>query len=240
MTAAEALNAHGAARAAAGDRAAALAAYTAAIALDPTLAAAFNNRAVARLEVGDLDAALADLREAVRLNPALAVAYDNCATVHDRRREYAAAVACHDRAIALYTAAGDRPRRLCVAYVLRAVAFHHLGQARAAAADLRAAYRVRPRLAAATAAAVVARNAHDPAADPVAECDEHLARHPGDGFALGRRALTHLARGDRAAYAADAAAAAWLLAAAEDVTIFHALARAVAARAPSPAPAPGA
>lgn len=227
---AEALNNRGAARAAAGDRAGAFADYDAALALNPRLAAALNNRAVARFQAGDLHAALADLRAAVAIDPGYADAYENCATVHDRLSEHAKAVACHDRAIALHAADGRRPRRLCKSYVLRALALHHLGQLSAAADDLRAAYRLDPRVCAAAVAGILVRNARDPESAALAQCDAHLARHPADGFTLGRRALTHLALGHRAAFEADLAAAAWLLGSAEDAAAATAFARAVEAR----------
>lgn len=206
---ADALNNRGAARAALGDRPGAFADYDAALALDPALAAALNNRAVARFLAGDLDAALADLKAAVRIDPASASAYDNCATVHDRMFEHAKAVACYDRAVELYEADGRQAARLCTTRVFRGFAYYHLRQTGAALADLRAAYRLAPRVCAFTVAAVVERDAREHGPTALARCDEYLARNSGDYFTLFRRALTHLALGHRAEFEADYDAALW-------------------------------
>ncbi len=235
---ADVLNARGAEKATRGDRRGAFADFDAALALDPTLAAARNNRGLARLTAGDLDAAVADLREAVRLDPDYAAAFDNLAAACTLLRDYAGAVACHDRAIVLYTAARRQPRRLGLSHVLRALARHHLGHP-GAVLDMRLGYRLAPRLAAATVAGAVASNVRTLGAAAVTRCDEYLARRPGDGFTVVHRGLTHLALGDRPAFAADFAAARWLVPP-EDVAIAAAFARAVEARPSADAPPPGA
>jgi tetratricopeptide (TPR) repeat protein len=55
----------------------AIADYSAALALDPTLSRAFHNRGLARATLGDAVAALADYDEAVRLDPAYLRAHQN-------------------------------------------------------------------------------------------------------------------------------------------------------------------
>lgn len=206
---ADALNNRGAARAAAGDRAGAFADYDAALQMNPHLAAAFNNRAVARLDAGDFDAALADLREAVRLDPQYAEAYENCAAAEVGLLEHARAVACYDRAIHLYSRHPRYRARLCRAHVLRSMARYHLGRGPAAAADLRAAYRLDPTTTAATVADLVRRNAQTDGA--LASCAAYLARDPDDVFTLVRRGFLHLLAGDAVAFAADRVAVGLIL-----------------------------
>lgn len=228
---ADAFSNRGAARSALGDRRGALADYDAALALDPGLAAALNNRAAARVQVGDLDGALADLRAAVALDPSSAVAYENCAAVHDNLVQHAQAVACYDRAVALYAAEPRLRARLASTLVRRSLAHYHLRRGVEALADVRAAYRAAPRVCAAAVAGTLVRDARTPVPDgtpdAVARCDRHLARDPADLFTLVRRAMTHLARGDRAAFAADYATARLAPGAAADVGMAEAFFAAV-------------
>ena len=152
-----------------GDFDLAIAEYTEAIKLDPSIAWAFIDRGVARLRSGELDNALRDLNTGIQLDSRHAWPYHDRATIFLRTNRLQEAIAdytealrinpemawsYHDRgaarvalgqfseAIADFTEAIQRDPNLESAYRHRADAYRALGQTERAAADLRLAEEV--------------------------------------------------------------------------------------------------
>ena len=70
----------------------AVARYTRAINLDPTLAQAYSNRGSTYLNLGEPEKAIADLDEALTLNPNLAVAYSSRGLAHTNLSNFSQAL----------------------------------------------------------------------------------------------------------------------------------------------------
>lgn len=127
---------------AAGESAAALAAFDEAIALDPQFAAALNGRGNEYFRLGDYPRAIADYNQAILLEPRSGVAYGNRAGAWLKLGE--AEIAVDD-----YSAAIERRPEYAPAYFGRANALVVQGQYSPALADYRRAIRLDPQFAAA-------------------------------------------------------------------------------------------
>ena len=79
----------------------AIAAFTRAIELDPTLAMAYNNRGWAHIKLEQYDQAIADCTKAIELNPTLAMAYNNRSLAYIKLGQYEQAIDDYNRAIEL-------------------------------------------------------------------------------------------------------------------------------------------
>lgn len=112
-----------------GDNAAAIAAYSDAIALNPNLAEAYNNRGLAYYRLNNAAAALADYNRALRLRPDYAYALTNRAIVVYDTGDFAAVIADTSRAIELDPQDDS-------AYVFRGNAYLRVGDYARALADM--------------------------------------------------------------------------------------------------------
>ncbi len=90
-----------------GDRQAAIADYTQAIALNPNDASSYNNRGVAYHEVNQLDAAITDYSAAIQLQPTYANAYRNRAFAYRSLGRRPEAIADFQQAARLYAQQGN-------------------------------------------------------------------------------------------------------------------------------------
>ncbi len=111
-----------------GDQAAAIEAFTAAIAANPEHAAAYLQRARIAADQGRYADALSDYDRVLALYPDAVFAYAERAAAHAAVGDYAAAVADYTRALALKPYYAD-------AYYRRGLAYEALGQPQAAAED---------------------------------------------------------------------------------------------------------
>ncbi len=111
-----------------------------AIRLAPELAEAWNNRCWSRALLGELEAALADCREALRLAPQAAT-FDSLGFVELKLGHYAAAIAAYDEAIRQAPA-------MPAPYYARGIAKRRLGDTAGGDADIAAATRLEPEIAA--------------------------------------------------------------------------------------------
>ena len=179
-----------------GDHAAAVAAYTRALELEPGSAAALHDRALARRALHDLDGALADYDRALALTPGDVRTLNNRALVKKALDDHAGALADYDRVIK-EGSLGALPLRN------RARARIYVGDHAGALADAEAALRLEPGSAvghSALASVHLSRNDWEPAQ---AALDRALAIDPGDPYALTLRATVAHARGDLGAARSD-------------------------------------
>ncbi|MFC2003663.1 tetratricopeptide repeat protein [Chloroflexota bacterium] len=79
----------------------AIAAFTRAIELDPTLAIAYSNRGWAHINLEQYDQAIADCTKAIELDPTLAMAYNNRSWAYIELGQYEQAIDDYNRAIEL-------------------------------------------------------------------------------------------------------------------------------------------
>ena len=152
----------------------AIADYTRAIQLDPSVAVAYMNRGNSYLKKREIDTALRDFDRAIQLNPAFALAYNNRGNAYSDKGEAALALADYDKAIQLapdldlaysnrglsYIQQGNYDQamvdlnhalqlnpNLVEAWVNRGLAYYQKGQYPAAEADAMKALKLRPGLA---------------------------------------------------------------------------------------------
>ena len=118
----------------------AIAAYDAAIRLQPDFANAYNNRGLANEKLGQHQAAITDYSRAIEIAPRLASAYNNRGNAKRKLEQYFAAIADLDTAIQLKP---DYAR----AYVNRGSAKSRLGHPTAASEDFDIAISLAPELA---------------------------------------------------------------------------------------------
>lgn len=118
----------------------AIAAYDAAIRLQPDFANAYNNRGLAKEKLGQHQAAITDYERAIEIGPRLASAYNNRGNAKRKLEQYFAAIADLDTAIQLKP---DYAR----AYVNRGSAKSRLGHPTAASEDFDIAISLAPELA---------------------------------------------------------------------------------------------
>jgi protein O-mannosyl-transferase len=121
----------------AGNFAAAVREYQAALRLKPNLPSAHANLANALFQLGDLDEARAHCEIALRLNPALAEAHANLGNVHFRKNQFAEALREYERAVRLKPDDADLHNNL-------GTAFAQLGRLSEAAAQYTTSLRLRP------------------------------------------------------------------------------------------------
>ena len=119
----------------------AIADFTEAIRLDPSLVSAYANRAAAWNNKGNYQNAVADCAEAIRLNPNFSAAYNNRAFSWNKLGEYDKAIADCNEAIRLDANFGPT-------YNSRAVARFGKGEYEKALADANQAIRITPSFAA--------------------------------------------------------------------------------------------
>jgi tetratricopeptide (TPR) repeat protein len=124
-----------------GDRQRAIADYTRAIQLQPNLAVAYNNRGVALNASGNSQAAVQDFTRAIQLEPGNPWAYNNRGDANFRLRKWNEAIADYSHALAL------KPD-LAYALYARGAAKTYRGDRVAGRADMEAANRMNPRVAA--------------------------------------------------------------------------------------------
>jgi tetratricopeptide (TPR) repeat protein len=111
-----------------GDNDRAIADYTEAIALDPTLARAYNNRGIAYNNKGDHDRAIADFSDAITHAPTVALPYIGRGNAYRSKGDF-------DKAIADYTVAIRLNPKFAQAYGNRGWAHLSKGDNDRAAAD---------------------------------------------------------------------------------------------------------
>lgn len=183
-----------------GDPAAAVKAYSEALAIEPDNALAHVGRGDARRQQGDVNAAIADYSQALRLDPRLAIAFNNRGLLHSRKGE-------HERAIADFTAALRCDPSLGSAHHNRAAAHFGKGDVERALTDYTEAVRLNP------ASAVSFNNrgfAYFHKGDlelAIADYNEALRLDPDFAVALNNRGLAHSRKNDHDRAIADFSAA---------------------------------
>jgi tetratricopeptide (TPR) repeat protein len=75
----------------------AVAAFDAALTIDPGYASAYANRAVARFRTGDVGGAIADIEKALRLDPSLFPVFDTLSRIAEARGDWQAALLAWQR-----------------------------------------------------------------------------------------------------------------------------------------------
>ncbi len=115
----------------------AIAAYRAAISLNPDYAQAHNNLGVALRAGGRLDEAVAACREAVRLQPSYASAWNNLGSMLQRQGDHEAAVAAYEESLRLNPGAATAHYNL-------GCTLRFVGRGREAADAFRSAVRLKP------------------------------------------------------------------------------------------------
>jgi tetratricopeptide (TPR) repeat protein len=137
-----AYNRRGELHAAAGEDAAALADFEAAVRREPTRWRALHNRGVSHAMQGNYEQAIADFNRTIELNPTFANAYFNRGELRYETGEFALAVEDYDRSILLV-------RDDATAFNSRGHAHYRLGRFREAIRDFTEALRLDPKHAAA-------------------------------------------------------------------------------------------
>lgn len=120
-----------------GDSDRAIADFTSAIRINPSLYAAYNDRGLAFLQKGENDRAIADFNAAIEVKPDFAVAYANRGIAIQRSAQHEAALADFDKAIELDPAISD-------AYNARAISYAATGDHIKAVADYDVALSIEP------------------------------------------------------------------------------------------------
>jgi serine/threonine-protein kinase len=174
---AEAFSSRATTRHALGDLTGALADYDQALAINLDHAEAYYGRAASRHAVGDLDGALADYDQVLRLIPRQAAApiYHLRGGVRISQRRFREAIADYDSAL------GIDPR-LCMVYISRANARHHLRDL-ACGDDYRKAFRLDSQAAAAEIIRILIYDLNIDAAVILENCGKHVevVSEPGRG-----------------------------------------------------------
>jgi tetratricopeptide (TPR) repeat protein len=129
----------GQARAAAGNREAALAAYSAAIQRHPHSAISYQNRGNLQRDLGDIDAAIADYDRALAIAPDFALIYNNRGILHDERGDAVSAILDYTQAI-------DRAPDFAIAYNNRGNVYKDIQDYRRAIEDYDRALALQPNL----------------------------------------------------------------------------------------------
>ncbi len=224
------LNNRGAAHEQAGDYAAALADFNAALDLKPDFALAYQNRGLVHYRLGDYAAALEDYAHALRLQPNNADIYFNRAATHFEQGNLTAALQDYDQVIRIkpwdasgylnrgfiHDARGDYARAIAdfeqairfkpdyaEAYHNRGVTREKLGEVPSALADHAEAARLKPDFADAHNGCAWAHYRLGQDAEARAAVARALALKPDDPHALHTRGMLFLRAGDRAAAEAD-------------------------------------
>src|SRR5215468_9359129 len=120
-----------------GDYDGAIAAFSAAMRLDPKSALALTNRGVAYERKGDMDRAIADFSEAIRLDPNYALASSDRGIAYARKGD-------NDRAIADFNEAIRLDPKNVLAFANRGIAYGKKGDTERAIADYNEAIRLDP------------------------------------------------------------------------------------------------
>jgi tetratricopeptide (TPR) repeat protein len=120
-----------------GDSDRAIADFTSAIRINPSLYAAYNDRGLAFLQKGENDRAIADFNAAIKVKPDFAVAYANRGIAVQRSARHEAALADFDKAIELDPTISD-------AYNARAISHAATGEHVKAVADYDVALSIEP------------------------------------------------------------------------------------------------
>jgi tetratricopeptide (TPR) repeat protein len=204
-----------------GDVDQAIAAYSEAIRLNPTLALVYKKRGDAYEDKDDFDQAIKDYSEAIRLNPKLALAYNNRGYAHYRNGDLDQAIADYseairidpneplayenrgdayedkdelDRAIADYSEAIRLHPKYVIAYNNRGYAYYRKGDLDQAIADYSRAIRFNPKLALAYQNRGDAHEDKDDLNQALADYEAALAIEPENSDAIAGRDRVHAAR----------------------------------------------
>jgi serine/threonine-protein kinase len=212
----------------------AVASFTRALALDPSLPRAFAGRALARVSLEELDPAFEDATRAIELDPSFGQAWDVRGWVHELRGEGTSALADLTRAIeldptltvALRHRALVRKRlrdhaaalrdasqavalepRMAVNWCTRCMVRLDSGDAQGAASDATRAIEIDPTSVAAWTDRGLARKALGDRTSALADLDRAIGIAPHDPVALLCRGAVHAESGDYAEAIRDLSAA---------------------------------
>jgi tetratricopeptide (TPR) repeat protein len=181
---AQALSSRATTRHALGDLAGALADYDQALAINPDYAEASYGRAAARHASGDLAGALADYDQVLRLIPRQSAApvYHLRGGVRISQRRFREAIADYDQALEIDPS-------LCMVYLSRANARHHLRDL-GCGEDYRSAFQLNSQAAAAEIIRILVNDLHTDAAVVLENCGKHVRICPQDSIVYARRGMS--------------------------------------------------
>jgi tetratricopeptide (TPR) repeat protein len=167
-----------------GDLAGALADYDQALAINPDSAEAYLGRAGVRHTLGDLAGALADYNQLLRLIPRQSTApiYHLRGGVRISQRRFREAIADYDQALEIDPG-------LCMVYLSRANARHHLRDL-ACGDDYRMAFQLNSQAAAAEIIRILVNDLHTDAAVVLDNCGKHVRICPEYSIVYVRRGLS--------------------------------------------------
>ena len=174
----------------------AIAAYDAAIRLQPDFANAYNNRGLAKEKLGQHQAAITDYSRAIEIDPRLASAYNNRGNAKRKLEQYFAAIADLDTAIQLKP---DYAR----AYVNRGSAKSRLGHPTAASEDFDIAISLAPELAEAYHSRGVTKASQMQPADAIEDFTAAIQRDAEFPNAYYSRGVAHFIMGQIQAAKSD-------------------------------------
>lgn len=180
---AEAFSSRATTRHALGDLAGALADYDQALAINPDYGEGYYGRAASRHALSDLNGALADYDQVLRLIPRQAGApiYHLRGGVRISQRRFREAIADYDRALEIDPG-------LCMVYISRANARHHLRDL-ACGDDYLRAFEHNSQAAAAEIIRILVNDLNMDAAVVLENCAKHLRLCPEDSIVYARRGL---------------------------------------------------
>jgi len=173
-----------------GDKQAAIADYSQAIAINPKDATAYYNRGVAKSALGDMQSAIADYTQAIAINPKLAAAYNNRGGAKSALGDKQGAIADCDQAIAINPQYAD-------AYYNRGVAKSALGDKQAAIADYSQAININPQNAKAFNNRGNAKSALGDKQGAIADLNQAIAINPQNAKAFSNRGAVKFELGDK-------------------------------------------
>ena len=179
-----------------GDNAAAIAAFTQALAIDPKSSLAYNERAGARQAKGDLDGAISDYTQALAIDPQMAAAYNGRGSAESAKSDFDAAIADFSQAIHFDST-------LATAYDGRGNARIGKDDADGAIADFTQAIALDPNMAAAYSDRGFARQANGNPNGAIADYTQALALAPKSARTLFNRGLALQAEGNLGAAILD-------------------------------------
>jgi serine/threonine-protein kinase len=167
-----------------GDWSGALADYDQALGINPDHADAYFGRASLRHALGDLAGALADYDQVLRLIPRqnAAPVYHLRGGVRISQRRFREAIADYDQALQI-------DPRLCMVYLSRANARHHLRDL-ACGDDYRMAFQLNSQATAAEIIRILVSDLHTDAAVVLENCGKHVRFCPEDSIIYARRGLS--------------------------------------------------
>ena len=174
----------------------AIAAYDAAIRLQPDFVNAYNNRGLAKEKLGQHQAAITDYERAIKIDPRLASAYNNRGNAKRKLEQYFAAIADLDTAIQLKP---DYAR----AYVNRGSAKSRLGHPTAASEDFDIAISLAPELAEAYHSRGVTKTSQMQPADAIEDFTAAIQRDAKFPNAYYSRGAAHFIMGQIQAAKSD-------------------------------------